>query len=294
VSWRWCFWINLPAGAVVLTALYFAFQPPKTQLRKVNRDWKQAVQRLDPFGTISFIAGVTCCLLAIQWGGSKYPWKDGRIIALFILSWVLVTAFGFIETKMGDDALVPVHIINRRSILASAFFVTCLGGVMYTYVYFFPIWFQAIKGVTAWQSGVMLIPFLLGVIIMSIIAGVGVTMIGYYAPPMIGTSIIMSIGAGLSTTLAVNSGHAEWIGYQVLLGLGIGMGLQQPLICIQAVLPIEDVPIGTGVIMFMRRSPQYFIHSPCSPGISRRLLGPCPSLERFEFRAYSECRRTPC
>lgn len=208
--------------------------------------------RLDPLGTVTFIAGVTCCLLAIQWGGSKYPWKDGRIIALFVLSGVLVTAFGFIEARMGDDALVPVHIVNRRSILASAFFVTCLGGVMYTYVYFFPIWFQAIKGVSAWRSGVMLIPFLLGVIFMSIIAGVGVTMVGYYAPPMIGTSIIMSIGAGLSTTLAVNSGHAKWIGYQALLGLGIGMGLQQPLICIQTVLPINDVPIGTGVIMFMQ------------------------------------------
>ena len=229
-----------------------AFKPPATQLRKENRDWIQALKRLDPLGTVTFIAGVTCCLLAIQWGGSKYPWKDARTITLFILSGVLVTTFGFIETRMGNDALVPVHIVNRRSILASAFFVTCLGGVMYSYVYFFPIWFQAIKGVSAWQSGVMLIPFLLGVIFMSIIAGVGVTMIGYYAPPMIGTSIIMSIGAGLSTTLAVNSGHSKWIGYQALLGLGIGMGLQQPLICIQAVLPINDVPIGTGVIMFMQ------------------------------------------
>jgi hypothetical protein len=211
--------------------------------------------RLDPLGTVTFISGVTCCLLAIHWGGSKYSWKDARIITLFVLSGALVTAFGYIETQMGDDALVPIHIINRRSILASAFFVTCLGGVMYTYAYFLPIWFQAIKGVTAWQSGLMLIPFLLGVIIMSITAGVGVTLVGYYAPPMTGTSIIMSIGADLSTTLAVNSGHAKRMGYQALLGLGIGMGLQQPLICIQAVLPIDDVPIGTGVIMFMRMGP---------------------------------------
>ena len=87
-------------------------------------------------------------------------------------------------------------------------------------------------------------------VITSIFAGVGVTVLGYYAPLMIASSIIAAIGCGLLATLKPDSYHGYWIGYQALTGIGIGMGMQQPLIAVQTVLDISLVPIGTSVIVF--------------------------------------------
>lgn len=82
------------------------------------------------------------------------------------------------------------------------------------------------------------------------IAGIAVTKLGYYTPFVIASSIVMSIGAGLLTTLKVDSGHAMWIGYQALVGIGVGFGMQQTMIAVQVVLAKEDVPTGTAIVIF--------------------------------------------
>jgi hypothetical protein len=110
--------------------------------------------------------------------------------------------------------------------------------------------FQAIKGVTPTTSGIMNIPLVLGLVIMSILSGILVTTLGYYTPFVIASSIFMSIGAGMLSTFTPATGSPKWIGFQVLFGIGVGMGMQQPLIAVQAVLPSKDVPIGTAMIMF--------------------------------------------
>ena len=91
---------------------------------------------------------------------------------------------------------------------------------------------------------------ILGVVLISILSGVAVTVFGYYTPFMITSSVLMAIGAGLISTWKVNTGHSEWIGYQAIFGIGVGFGLQQSLIAAQTVLPIRDVPIGTSIINF--------------------------------------------
>lgn len=93
------------------------------------------------------------------------------------------------------------------------------------FVYYLPIWFQAIKGVTATKSGIMSLPLILGLVIVSIIGGALITIFGYYTPFMILSSILMSIGAGLLTTLKTDSGHGKWIGYQAMTGFGVGFGM---------------------------------------------------------------------
>lgn len=89
-------------------------------------------------------------------------------------------------------------------------------------------------------------------VILSIVAGGLVTGIGYYTPFMIASSVIMSIGAGLLTTLEVDTGSPKWIGYQAILGIGVGMGLQQSFIAVQTVLPMADIPMGTTILVFLQ------------------------------------------
>jgi hypothetical protein len=96
----------------------------------------------------------------------------------------------------------------------------------------------------------MALPVILGMVLFSLVSGAVITTTGWYNPWMILSAVLMPLGAGLLTTLHPDSGHAKWIGYQAIYGLGIGAGFQQPLIVAQSVLPIQDVPIGTAIMMF--------------------------------------------
>lgn len=117
-------------------------------------------------------------------------------------------------------------------------------------VYFLPIWFQSIDGVSAQNSGIRLLPVMLSLVLASILGGLATSKIGYYTPFGIIGSVIMTVGAGLLTTLEVDSGKGKWIGFQVLYGFGMGLCFQVPNIATQAVLPLKDVPIGTALMFF--------------------------------------------
>lgn len=96
----------------------------------------------------------------------------------------------------------------------------------------------------------MNLPTILTVVLVSVLSGIVVTVLGYYNPVMILASIALAVGAGLLSTLKPDSGPAMWIGYQVLMGIGVGLGMQQPFIAVQNVLHDDDISIGTAVITF--------------------------------------------
>lgn len=249
VSWRWCFYINLPIGAVTVVAILVFLKHPK-QKHVGSTGFKERLNQFDPLGTIVFIPGIVCLLLALQWGGTKYEWKSARIIALFVISGVLIIIFVGIQIWKGDNATVPPRIISQRSMAFGTAFIFCLGGSFFLIIYYLPIWFQAIKGVSATTSGIMLIPLVLGLVIFSLLTGVAITVGGYYVPFFFISSICGAIGAGLFTTFATDTHHSMWIGSQVLYGAGVGFGFQLALIACQSVLTIDDIPIGTAVVMF--------------------------------------------
>ena len=249
VSWRWCFYINLPMGAITILGIGLFFtSPPRKDETSIG--FKARAKQFDPIGTFFFIPAIICLLLALQWGGSKYPWSNGRVVALLVIFGVLAIAFGLVQVWQQDNATVPPRIIKQRSILSATWFAASLGASFFVLIYYIPIWFQAIKGTTATESGIRNLPMILALVVMSIASGVAVTLLGYYTPFMILSSIFMAIGVGLISTWKVNSGPGEWIGYQILYGLGVGFGMQQALIAAQTVLPLQDVPIGTSIINF--------------------------------------------
>jgi hypothetical protein len=122
---------------------------------------------------------------------------------------------------------------------------------MMAMIYYMPIWFQAIKGVSAVKSGIML-PMILSTVVSSLSSGFTISKVGYYTPFFILSSTITPIGASLLATLTPSTGHAKWIGYQVLYGIGLGLGTQQPLNVIQTVLSRSDIATGSAFVMFMR------------------------------------------
>jgi MFS family permease len=110
------------------------------------------------------------------------------------------------------------------------------------------LWFQAIKQVSAMQSGINTIPLVLSVVVGSIMSGGLTQRFGYYTPFMIVGSGLMAVGTGLLTTWNMNTSSSAWIGYQVILGFGVGCTMQHPNLAVQVVLPKQDIPTGTAVL----------------------------------------------
>lgn len=252
VTWRWCFYINLPIGAVTLVVATFILRMPHQKLEPAADTFLGKVQQLDPIGNLAFFPGIICLILALQWGGTTYPWNSGRVIALFVICGVFILLFIGIQVWKGEAATVPPRIAKQPSIVGSLWFTFWSGSSMMVATYYLPIWFQAIKGVDAINSGLMLLPTILSVVVSSMGSGILISKIGYYTPFFYISTVMMPIGAGLLSTLKPGTGHSKWIGYQIIFGLGLGFGNQQPLNVVQTILDRPDIATGSALVMFLR------------------------------------------
>ncbi|KAI4121179.1 MAG: hypothetical protein LQ338_006514 [Usnochroma carphineum] len=249
LSWRWCFYINLPIGAVTTVIIFLFFKAPKRKNVSSLSFW-QKINELDTLGTLAFLPAIVCLLIGLQWGGTRYHWKNARIVVLLVFAGLLSVAFIAIQIWKQEKATVPPRIIRQRSIAFGTWFSFWLGSAYFLLIYYLPIWFQAVKGVSATQSGIRNLPLIMAHVICALLAGGLITATGYYTPFMIFSSVLISLGTGFLTTLNPSSGHSKWIGYQALFGLGSGLGMNQPLMAAQTVLPLDDISVGTALVIF--------------------------------------------
>ncbi|KAL2195381.1 major facilitator superfamily domain-containing protein [Corynascus similis CBS 632.67] len=248
VTWRWCFYINLPIGGLSMAIVALFFKVPDRESTKLPLSKK--ILQLDLVGTAVLIPGVVCLLLALQWAGPTYPWNDRRIIALLTLAGALLLGYVAVEATLTSTSTVPGRIIRQRSVASALWSTVCINSANYLFIYFLPVWFQAVRGVSPVDSGIRLLPVMLSTVGGSIIGGFVNARVGYYAPLAIAGTCVMAVGAGLLTTLSVDTGPGGWIGYQVVYGVGLGLCFQAPNLAVQTALPHADVPIGMALVFF--------------------------------------------
>lgn len=195
------------------------------------------------------LGATTMLFLALQFSEQRYSWSSARCIGplggfgattLVFIAWMLYR---------GDAALIPPRIARQRTVAAScgaAFFVY---GALLVHSYYLPIWFQAIKGTSAIHSGVNMIPYMVANALFSLVAGIFVSKNGRFAPPAILGCAIGTVGSGLLATLELTTPASHWIGFEVLISAGLGMAVQQGFSAVQAILPLEEVPIGTAAVV---------------------------------------------
>jgi hypothetical protein len=268
VSWRWCFYIkyvltlllgsqsddgfvlSLPIGAISIAVIIFVLRIPRES--GAGRSLFSRIKELDLLGASVLVPAVVCLLLALQWGGSTYPWRNSRIIGLFVGFGCLITIFIVTQIRLGDNATIPPRILAQRTVAASVCFATMFGAGFFVLVFYLPLYFQSIKGASATKSGIDVLPLLLATVLSSIVTGGLITVIGYYTPFIIAGSILFAIGSGLISTYTIDMPFGKWFGYQVLTGAGVGVGFQIPIIAVQTVLSLEDVPVGTACVIFFQ------------------------------------------
>ncbi|CAN9150558.1 unnamed protein product [Alternaria alternata] len=247
-SWRWCFWINLPFGAVSLAVVFFFFTNPKRTYSHLPV--RERLKKIDIVGAVFLICAIVCLLLCLQWGGFSYAWSNSKVWGTLLGFGLLISVFIGIQLRQEDRATIPVRVFAQRTVLVSCLYSTLLSMALYTHIFYLPFYFQAIKGTTAEESGIRTIAYLVSITCSSIVIGGLITVVGWYAPFMWFGSAIFAIGAGMLYTLKVSSPPGRWIGYQILAGIGAGAGVQIPFVAVQVVTNEKDMPTANACVMF--------------------------------------------
>ncbi|CZS92185.1 hypothetical protein WAI453_000124 [Rhynchosporium graminicola] len=248
-TWRWCFYINLPIGGISAAIILFFFTTP-AQAVPVKAPLKEKLLQMDIPGSFVIMGAIICYILALQWGGQTKPWGSSEVIGCLVGFVLILALWVVIEYYQGERAMIVGRLLKDRHIWSAMVFNFFLAGGFFLLLYNLPIYFQVVSGVSASDSGVRNLPLILGTTITTIISGGLISAFGVAVPFMIGGSALATIGAGLLYTLGTNSSSSEWIGYQALSGLGIGLALQVPIIIGQAVARPEDLSSVTAMILF--------------------------------------------
>ena len=249
LSWRWCFYINLPIGGVVALFILVFFKTPKAARPRPATN-KEKLLQLDLPGSFILMGAMVPLFLALQAGGTTKPWSNSTVIAELVVFGVLVIGFVINEYFSRDRALIQGRLIKDRNIGAMCAFFFVMSGPFLLILYYLPLYFQATRGDSAQSSGIKNLPLVLGVSLFLAISGVIITITRYYVPLMILGSALTAIACGLIYTLDINSGPNEWLGYQAMAGIGIGLMYQIPVIVVQAIVRPSDLSSVSAMVLF--------------------------------------------
>lgn len=248
VSWRWCFWINLPIGALSLVIIFFALRVDAKGRSPLTL--RQKIVELDLVGNVLFIPSLTSLFLALSWAGTKYPWGSGTVIGLFVTAAALLALFAYDQRRRGEKATLPPRILGNRSVLAGCVFAACTNAAMNVFEYYLPTYFQSVRAYTATKSGYLMLPLMAGFLVAMLLHGAGVSALGYYVPFMLFASVLMPIFAGLMTTFTTSTALERITGYSLAMGFAGGIGFNAPQSAVQTMLPVKDTSTGIAIIYF--------------------------------------------
>lgn len=248
VSWRWCFYINLPIGGISALIILFFFQTP-SQSKPLDATRVEKILQLDLLGGLRMMAGIVSYLLAVEYGGQTKPWNSSVVIGLLVGFVLIFIAFGIWEYFQDERAMIVPRLMKQRPVIISCLFAFFSVGAYYLVVYYLPIYFQSVDGSTPIMSGVKNLPLILVVTIAMIASGIFITATGQAALVMAVGAAIAVIASGLLSTLSVNTSAGKWIGYQILGAIGWGISFQVPIIMGQACAAPSDISSITAMIL---------------------------------------------
>ncbi|KAK8033518.1 hypothetical protein PG991_002916 [Apiospora marii] len=251
VSWRWCFYINLPIGGAALILVFFLVRLPKDSVSQ-HASVRDVALQLDFPGLVVIIGSLVSLTLALEWGGTVKPWSDGSVIACLVV-WVVLTAvFVVLQIWQGSRAMIPLHIIKKRVVWTNCLYVFLINGPNFLVIYYLPIYFQSIRGQNAIESGVNILPAVCFFALGCLCAGGLIGRIGYWQPFLPAGALLSVVGSALIYSLDVDSSSAWYLGSQVIFGFGAGGSSQVPMIAVQGFSDTKDLSRATGVVLFFQ------------------------------------------
>lgn len=246
VTWRWCFYINLPIGGVALVLLYVAFNPPlPTGL------WRTKIARVDFIGTFLLTLLTVLLLLALSFGGVDFPWNSGAVISCFVLSGFLGIVFCVWNFVLSKSPLICLYNLTVPGILTSV----NSGGFNYAYlivlVTFLAIYFQVVFDASPWKSGLYLLPLILSVCLTLVFNGFFLRVVRRVKVAMVILNVCGPLGCGLLLLLNEKRELGKLIGVSIPTGISIGLMFNASLILAQLSAPADVEGSVLQVTMFL-------------------------------------------
>ncbi|KAF7874266.1 hypothetical protein EAF04_002938 [Stromatinia cepivora] len=275
LTWRWCFYINLPIGGVAAAIILFLFTTPPNAV-PAPATLKEKILQMDLPGTFTIMASLVCFFLALQWGGQTKAWKSADVIGTLIGFVLLLVLFIVIQYFQGERGIIVSRLLKERTISIGMVYVFFLGGGWFILLYYLPYYFQVVSGVSASQSGVRNLPMIIGTTIATILSGGLISAFGHFVPLMILGAVGATVGCGLLYTLSATSTSAQWIGYQALTGLSTGLAFQIPVISSQATVSPADLSSVTAMVLFLQTIGGAFFISIAEAAFANRILHVLP------------------
>ncbi|KAH8646326.1 major facilitator superfamily domain-containing protein [Xylariales sp. PMI_506] len=258
VTWRWCFYVNLPIAALsALIVLLFLHLPKSTggsqaQSKTGHVSWAEKVFQLD-LGGVALVMGFTIAfILAFQYAGQSHPWDSSVVIGLLVGFILILAAFISWELFQGDRAMVITRIIKQQPVWISCVFQFFFAGSYFLLLYYLPIYFQSIDNVSPIESGVRNLPLILCVIVTSILSGILISKTGLAGPVRIMGAALATVGTGLLYTLDVGTSSGRWIGFQIICGVAYGCAFQISMMIVQGSTVPQDISSVTAMLQMFQ------------------------------------------
>jgi len=240
-GWRWIFYINIPFGiaAMVITSAVL-------HIPKVKREHK-----IDYLGAILMVAAVSATLLAVSVYGPERGWGNPITLTYLAIGILLALIFLMWEGK-AEEPILPLSLFKNHTFSLTSALGFIIGAGMFGAIVMLPLYLQVVKGDTATEAGLKLIPFMLGIVSTSIYSGKAITKHGYYKRfPIIGT-VVMTIGIFFMSTLTATTPFWQLSIYAILVGAGLGLSMQTIVIALQNSVDFKDMGVATSSNTFFR------------------------------------------
>jgi EmrB/QacA subfamily drug resistance transporter len=242
LGWRWSFYINLPLGAVALAMITIVLHLPKRERKRVSVDY---------LGAALLTVGITAIVLVTTWGGSEYDWNSAVIMELIAIGVASLAGFLFVETKAAEP-IIPLHIFRNVNFTLMSVVGFMAGFVMFGAVLYLPLFQQSVQGASATNSGLLLLPMLLAMMIVSLIAGRVTTNSGRYKIFPIMGSILMVTGLFLLAQMDTGTSRFTSGVYMAVLGAGMGFLMQITMLVAQNSVELKDMGVASSSTTLFR------------------------------------------
>lgn len=241
LSWRWAFYVNLPLGGVALVLLMVTLRLPKYRTE----------HRIDWLGAGLLSAGITALVLITTWGGNEYDWASPQILGLALVALLSLVAFTLVERRVAEPIL-PLGLFANRNFALISVVGFLLGFAMFGAMNFLPLYQQTVQGASATESGLLLLPLMFGMLVVSLVIGRAITRTGRYRIfPIVG-GVVMTVGLALLSLLDTDTSRTVSAVYMVVLGAGMGFLMQTTMLITQNSVEQKDMGAASGAATFFR------------------------------------------
>ncbi|MGX2995856.1 MFS transporter [Streptomyces sp. JNUCC 64] len=242
LGWRWCFYVGVPFAVLALIVLQKTLRLPVVARRDVKVDWT---------GAFLVSAAVSLLLVWVTFAGNAYDWLSWQTALMVPGSLLLGAAFVWVEGRAADP-VIPLRLFRNRTIALASLASLFVGVVMFAGSVFFSQYFQLARGESPTMSGLLTIPLIVGLFVSSTVSGLVITRTGRWKAWLVSGGVLLTAGLGLLGTMRHDTPYGHLALSMGLTGLGIGMMMQNLVLCTQNQVGPEDLGAASSVVTFFR------------------------------------------